>query len=150
MEFDSLTENFGLEKIKTLGDAYMVAAGVPIANNKHAEMIAELSLAMKGAMVKLNQILGQQLNIRIGVNSGAVVAGVIGKKKFSYDLWGDSVNIAARMESHSLPGEIQVSENTYNLIKDKYQFEERGNINIKGKGMMQTYLLKGRKTNAIE
>jgi PAS domain S-box-containing protein len=144
-EFDNLVETLGLEKIKTIGDEYMVAAGIPLPRNDHAYVIAELALKMKNAMNKINQDLGRHLNIRIGINSGPVVAGVIGKKKFSYDLWGDSVNTASRMESHGLPGEIQITQATYNLIKDKYNFEDRGEIKVKGKGLMQAYLLKGRK-----
>jgi PAS domain S-box-containing protein len=143
-EFDGLADKYGIEKIKTIGDAYMIAAGIPSPRLDHAEVIAEFSLDMIDALQKVNNKLNQQLNIRIGINSGSVVAGVIGKKKFSYDMWGDSVNIASRMESHGVPGEIQVSQATYNLIKDKYVFEDRGEIDVKGKGLMQVYLLKGR------
>jgi PAS domain S-box-containing protein len=144
-EFDSLVDDLGLEKIKTIGDNYMAAAGVPLPRDDHAEIIAELALKMKDAMDRIHKETGRRLDIRIGINSGPVVAGVIGKKKFSYDLWGDNVNTASRMESHGIPGEIQVSQATCDLIKDKYTLEDRGEINIKGKGLMQTYLLKGRK-----
>ena len=143
-EFDNLVEVYELEKIKTIGDAYMVAAGIPTPRNNHAEVIADLALEMKTVMAKINRGLDRPLNIRIGINSGPVVAGVIGKKKFSYDLWGDSVNTASRMESHGVPGEIQITEATYNLIRDKYHSENRGEIQVKGKGLMQTYLLKGK------
>lgn len=143
-EFDNLVEAYDLEKIKTIGDAYMVAAGIPSPRNNHAEVIADFALEMKIVMAKINKNLENPLNIRIGINSGPVVAGVIGKKKFSYDLWGDSVNTASRMESHGVPGEIQITQATYNIIKDKYDFEDRGVTQIKGKGPMQTYLLKGK------
>jgi len=143
-EFDNLVESLDLEKIKTIGDNYMVAAGIPLPRDDHAVIIAELALQMRDVLSQVNQQLDMDLNIRIGINSGPVVAGVIGKKKFSYDLWGDSVNTASRMESHGIPGEIQTSQATYDLIKDKFVLEDRGEINVKGKGLMQTYLLKGR------
>jgi len=144
-QFDNLTEKHGIEKIKTIGDAYMVVAGIPIHREDHAEVIAEMALDMIQTLKVVSNVLGQELNIRVGINSGPVVAGVIGNKKFIYDLWGDSVNTAARMESHGVPGEIQVTEASYVLLKDKYHFDYRGEINIKGKGLMTTYLLKGRK-----
>ena len=145
--FDDLVEEYGLEKIKTIGDAYMVAAGLPEYRADHADVMAEMACDMIEVISAFNASMGQSLSIRIGINSGPVVAGVIGKKKFVYDLWGDSVNIAARMESHGIPGEIQVAEATYQLLKHKYLFEERGMIEIKGKGPMLTYLLKGRIRN---
>ncbi|MCP4352644.1 MAG: adenylate/guanylate cyclase domain-containing protein [Desulfobacterales bacterium] len=145
--FDERVDEYGLEKIKTIGDAYMVAAGLPEYRADHAEVMAEMAFDMIKVISSFNTSMGQSLNIRIGINSGPVVAGVIGKKKFVYDLWGDSVNIAARMESHGLPGEIQVAEATCQLLKHKYLFEERGMIDVKGKGPMQTYLLKGRIRN---
>jgi PAS domain S-box-containing protein len=143
-EFDNLVETHELEKIKTIGDAYMIASGVPVARDDHAAAIAELALEMKNIMTELNRDSGIPLDIRIGVNSGPVIAGVIGKKKFAYDLWGDTVNTAARMESHGIPGEIQITEATYKMLKGKYVCEERGIIEVKGKGPMKTYLLKGR------
>ncbi|MCP4112816.1 MAG: adenylate/guanylate cyclase domain-containing protein [Desulfobacteraceae bacterium] len=143
--FDERVDEYGLEKIKTIGDAYMIAAGLPEYRADHAEVMAEMAFDMIEVISSFNTSMGQSLNIRIGINSGPVVAGVIGKKKFVYDLWGDSVNIAARMESHGLPGEIQVAEATYQLLKHKYLFEERGMIDVKGKGPMQTYLIKGRR-----
>ncbi|AFY40241.1 adenylate/guanylate cyclase [[Leptolyngbya] sp. PCC 7376] len=139
--FDNLCESLHLEKIKTIGDAYMVAAGLPEPREDHAVAIAEMALAMQRAVKKINERRGMNLNIRIGINSGPVVAGVIGKKKFIYDLWGDAVNTASRMESHGLPGKIQVTAATYERIKGRYQFEERGEIDIKGKGKMHTYFL---------
>jgi len=143
-EFDHLVSFYGLEKIKTIGDAYMVASGLPLPREDHAEVAACLALDMKQALNHLNQILDYPLDIRIGINSGPVVAGVIGKKKFSYDLWGEAVNTASRMESHGVVGEIQIGETTHELIKDKFQFEDRGVIDIKGRQPMRAYLLKGR------
>ncbi len=139
--FDRLTEELGLEKIKTIGDAYMVAAGVPIPRDDHAEVIIEMALAMRKALKQINQDTGYPLQIRIGINTGTVVAGVIGLKKFSYDLWGDAVNIASRMESQGFAGKIQVTEATYQHLKEKYHFEPWGNVKIKGRGRMLTYLL---------
>ncbi|WP_442921577.1 adenylate/guanylate cyclase domain-containing protein [Microcoleus sp. S36a_D3] len=144
--FDQLSEKHGLEKIKTIGDAYMIAGGIPIERPDHAEAIAEMALDMLVAIQELNVKLEANFEIRIGINSGPVVAGVIGTKKFIYDLWGNAVNTASRMESHGIPGRIQVSHYTYNLLHDKYEFEDRGEIEIKGKGRMQTYFLTGRKT----
>jgi PAS domain S-box-containing protein len=143
--FDQLTEKHGLEKIKTIGDAYMVAAGIPIPRPDHAEAMAEMALDMLSAIKELNVKLDSDFDLRIGINSGPVVAGVIGTKKFIYDLWGNAVNTASRMESHGIPGRIQVSIYTYQLLRDVYDFEDRGPIEIKGKGEMRTYLLSGRK-----
>ena len=144
--FDELTEKHGLEKIKTIGDAYMVAGGIPIARPDHAEASAEMALDMLVAIDELNVKLEATFDLRIGINSGPVVAGVIGTKKFIYDLWGNAVNTASRMESHGVPGRIQVSFYTYELLRDKYEFEERGSIDIKGQGEMRTYFLTGPKT----
>ncbi|MBE9094131.1 PAS domain-containing protein [Tychonema sp. LEGE 07203] len=144
--FDKLTDKHGLEKIKTIGDAYMVAGGIPVERPDHAEAIAEMALDMLVAIQELNVQLEANFELRIGINSGPVVAGVIGTKKFIYDLWGNAVNTASRMESHGIPGRIQVSHYTHKLLQDKYEFEERGLIEIKGKGEMRTYWLTGRKT----
>jgi PAS domain S-box-containing protein len=144
--FDELTEKHGLEKIKTIGDAYMVAGGIPIVRPDHAEASAEMALDMLVAIDELNVKLEGTFDLRIGINSGPVVAGVIGTKKFIYDLWGNAVNTASRMESHGVPGRIQVSFYTYELLRDKYEFEERGSIDIKGQGEMRTYFLTGPKT----
>jgi adenylate cyclase len=141
--FDDLVAKHRLEKIKTIGDAYMVAAGVPISRPDHAEALALFALEMRAAIANYNQERGMKLKLRIGINSGPVVAGVIGKLRFLYDLWGDSVNTASRMESHGIAGEIQVTEATHNLLKDRFIFEDRGLIDVKGKGRMRTYLLKG-------
>ena len=143
--FDDLAEKHGLEKIKTIGDAYMVAAGLPEPHANHATAAAEMALEMIQAVVHSEEgNSGQPLRLRVGLNSGPVIAGIIGKKKFSYDLWGDVVNVASRMESHGIAGEIQVTSKTYELLKDKYDLKFRGKLDIKGKEMMETYLLKGR------
>ncbi len=143
--FDRLADKYGLEKIKTIGDAYLVVGGLPVPAANHAEAIAEMALAMQEEIAKFREVNGRPFQIRIGINTGSVVAGVIGLKKFVYDLWGDAVNVASRMESQGLAGEIQVTETTHQLLKDKYYLEKRGKIAIKGKGKMTTYFLKGRK-----
>lgn len=143
--FDRLSEQYGLEKIKTIGDNYMVAGGLPMPCTNHAESIAEMALEMQQEIMKFSGECGQPLKIRIGINTGPVVAGVIGTKKFIYDLWGDAVNTASRMESQGISGKIQVSDSTYQLLCDRYLLEKRGTINVKGKGDMTTYLLIGRK-----
>ncbi len=143
--FDRLTMKHGLEKIKTIGDAYMVVGGVPVPRPDHAAAIAEIALDMQQAMVQFNAGRSEPFRIRIGINTGPVVAGVIGTHKFTYDLWGDTVNIASRMESQGIAGSIQVAPATYQRLRDMYQFEERGEIDVKGKGAMVTYWLTGRK-----
>ncbi len=148
--FDDLVRKHQLEKIKTVGDAYMVAAGVPQSNDHHAEALAEFAFDLKQCVAAFNAETGRDLHLRIGINSGPVVAGVIGKWRFLYDLWGDCGNTASRMESHGVPDEIQVSEETRNLLADKYIFEERGIIEIKGKGPMPTYFLRGPKSVAAQ
>ena len=145
--FDTLTDKHGLEKIKTIGDAYMVVAGLPDPREDHAEAIVEMALEMYSELDRLNKEHGTDLEIRVGINSGPVVAGSIGTRKFSYDLWGDTVNTAARMESHGVEGYIHVIEETYRAIRDKYDFEDRGIIDVKGKGDMHTFLLSGRKVS---
>ena len=142
--FDRLAEQHGVEKIKTIGDAYMVVGGLPTPRVDHAEAIAEMALDMLDAISQFRTQTGESLNMRIGINTGPVVAGVIGTNKFIYDLWGDTVNIASRMESTGIAGSIQVTPATYNLLQNKYLFEERGVIPIKGKGDVMTYILKGR------
>ncbi|MEA5603429.1 adenylate/guanylate cyclase domain-containing protein [Nostoc sp. UHCC 0252] len=140
--FDQLAELHGVEKIKTIGDAYMAVAGLPNQSKNHASVIANMALGMQKAITTFNTENNQLFRIRIGVSTGPVVAGVIGLKKFAYDLWGDTVNTASRMESHGIAGSIQVCEATYQLLKDKYLFEKRGLIQVKGKGEMMTYILK--------
>jgi len=144
-EFDELVEDLRLEKIKTIGDAYMVASGLPIRRPDHAEAIAEMALAMQQKVDAFRDSTHEDFQIRIGINTGMVVAGVIGTKKFIYDLWGDAVNVASRMESSGVPGQIQVTAATYDRLKDRYDFEPRGTIHIKGKGVMETYWLRGKK-----
>ena len=141
--FDRLTEKHGLEKIKTIGDAYMVVGGLPVSRPDHCEAIANMALDMQTYMQDVENIFGESLQIRIGINTGSVIAGVIGIKKFIYDLWGDAVNVASRMESHGKPGYIQVTEATYHKLQNKYLLEPRGTIDVKGRGKMMTYWLLG-------
>ncbi len=137
--FDELVALHGLEKIKTIGDGYLVAAGIPTPRVDHAEAAARLALAMREALANLAVASG--LSLRVGIDSGPVVAGVIGRTKFGYDLWGDTVNTASRMESHAPPGAIQVTERTYRRLEDDFVLEQRPRVFVKGKGEMTTYLL---------
>jgi len=142
--FDRLAERHGLEKIKTIGDAYMAVGGLPEPRPDHAEAVAEMALALREETARHRDPSGQPLALRIGIDTGPVVAGVIGTTKFSYDLWGDTVNTASRMESSGVPGCIQVTERTYRRLRDGYRFERRGPIQIKGKGELVTWFLVGR------
>ena len=143
--FDRLAEQYGLEKIKTIGDMYMVAAGVPVPRPDHAEAVAELAFAMQEEIVRFDAGLGAPLQLRIGIDSGPVVAGVIGTAKLAYDLWGDTVSTAAQMEAYGLAGSIQVTAETYERLQKNFVFEERGEFYVQGKGNIRTYLLVGRK-----
>jgi adenylate cyclase len=146
--FDQLAARHGLEKIKTIGDAYMVVAGVPEPRPDHAEAAAEMALDMQATTAELARSLGLDLSIRVGIDSGPVIAGVIGHSKFIYDVWGDVVNTASRMESHGLPGRIQVTVRTHGRLRDRYRFEDRGEVAVKGKGRLHAYLLVGRLEDA--
>lgn len=142
-DFDDLVDAGGLEKIKTIGDAYMVAAGVPGPRADHAQALAHLALGMRTVALRHRRDDGTPLELRIGINSGPLVAGVIGRRRFLYDLWGDAVNTASRMESHGAPGEIQVTRATYELLRDEFDLEPHGMVDVKGKGPMETWYLKG-------
>jgi guanylate cyclase len=144
--FDTLAAEHGVEKIKTIGDAYMVAGGIPEWRENHAEAIADLSLAMTSAVSRLESEMGLVLQLRVGIDSGPVVAGVIGRAKFIYDLWGDTVNTASRMESHALPGTIQVTERAFERLRAHFELRPRGEIEVKGKGTMSPYVLLARRT----
>ncbi len=144
--FDQLAERHGVEKIRTIGDSYFVAGGLPLVRQDHAEAIAEMALDMQKAITRFLWPDGKSLGLRVGINSGGpVVAAVIGIKKFAYDVWGDAVNLASRMESQGEAGRIQVAAATYERLQDQYEFEKRGAIAVKGKGEMTTYWLIGKK-----
>jgi len=141
--FDGLVSRYGLEKIRTIGDSYMVAAGVPVARSDHAHAICAMAIDLRREVAGLNSEHDWDLSFRIGINSGPAVAGIVGREKFHYDLWGDTVNIASRMESHGLPDQIQVTESVYERVKNDFILERRGVIDVKGKGPTVTYLLVG-------
>jgi len=140
-EFDALADVHGLEKIKTIGDAYMAVAGLPVPRPDHAARAARMALAMRHATARVSAETGEELALRIGLHSGPVVAGVIGRRKFAYDMWGDTVNTASRMESHSLPGAIHCTEATVMLLQGAFRLQARGAVEIRGKGEMHTFLL---------
>lgn len=145
--FDELVEKYGLEKIKTIGDCYMVAAGIPRPREDHAKALALMAIDMQN-YVERHQFGGKELHFRVGINSGPVVAGVIGRKKFIYDLWGDAVNLASRMESHGVAGAIQITRSTYELLKDDFICEPTGTVDVKGKGETEVFLLKSLKVTS--
>jgi adenylate cyclase len=145
LEFDRLAEAHGLEKIKTIGDAYMVAGGMPEPRPDHASAVADMALDMLEVTQKLSREFGEEIAVRIGIHTGPAVAGVIGERKQFYDVWGDTVNVAARMESHGEPGVIQVSAQARQAIGTVFEFSERGMIDIKGKGLMKLFVLTGRR-----
>lgn len=144
--FDNLVQQRQLEKIKTTGDGYMVVGGAPVPRPDHAEAIAGLALAMRDAAAALRDPHGNSVSIRIGLASGPVVAGVIGTRKFFYDIWGDAVNVASRMESTGVPGMVHVSADMYSRLNDAFEFQERGATDVKGRGVMRTWLLLGPKS----
>jgi guanylate cyclase len=143
--FDVLADRHGLEKIKTIGDCYMVASGVPSPRPDHARALALMALDMQAAMQSADEVGHLGLRLRVGINSGPVVAGVIGRKRFLYDLWGDAVNTASRMESHGTSGRIQITRATKELLDDEFVCEPRGTIAVKGKGDMEAWYLVGRR-----
>ena len=143
--FDKLVQHHGLEKIKTTGDAYMVVSGVPEPRIDHAAALADLALALRDAAAGIVAAKGRNVLLRIGIAAGPVVAGVVGTEKFFYDVWGDAVNVASRMESTGEPGRIQLTVETYERLKDTFEFEDRGTIEVRGKGPMRTWFLAGRK-----
>jgi class 3 adenylate cyclase len=146
--FDALAARHGLEKIKTTGDGYMVAGGVPEARTDHAVAVAEMALAMLEEVETAGRAVGQPLRLRIGLNTGPLIAGVLGTHKFVYDVWGDTVNTAKRMESHGAPGRVHVSETTRQALGDTFRFEPRGLLEVKGKGSMETFFVHRRKEKA--
>jgi class 3 adenylate cyclase len=145
--FDALTKEYEVEKIKTIGDAYMAAAGLPEARADHAEVMGELAIGMLEALERLNRDAEIPFRARIGMHTGPVVAGVIGMHKFIYDVWGDTVNVASRLETCGLPGRIHVSEEMCRALEHRYHFEPRGIISLRGKGRMATAFLAGRCNN---
>jgi guanylate cyclase len=139
--FDSLLDKYGVEKIRTIGDSYMVASGVPRGRPDHAQALARMALDMRDYISTHTFRDGQRVSFRIGINSGSMIAGVIGRRKFVYDVWGDAVNVASRMESHGVGGAVQITQATYELIKDEFMCEPRGTVNVKGKGEMEVWLV---------
>lgn len=148
--FDSLLDQYGVEKIRTIGDSYMVVSGAPRRRLDHAQPLVRMALEMRDYIATHTFANGRRVNFRIGVNSGSMIAGVIGRRKFVYDVWGDAVNVASRMESHGLGGAVQITRATYELIKDEFVCEPRGAVQVKGKGDMETWLVIAAKEQANE
>ena len=144
-EFDMVANKYGLEKIKTIGDCYMVAGGIPVTSADHTERVGYASIDMLKVFTRIKSNWDMDFGIRIGIHVGSIVAGVIGQNKFVYDLWGDTVNTASRMESHGVPGRINCSQDIYEKLKDKFIFEDRGESEVKGKGIMRMFFLNDRK-----
>ena len=139
--FDSLLDKYDVEKIRTIGDSYMAVSGVPHRHTDHAQALVRMALEMREYICGHTFLNGHRVSFRIGINSGSMIAGVIGRRKFVYDVWGDAVNVASRMESHGLGGAVQITQTTYDLIKDEFVCEPRGTVNVKGKGEMEVWLV---------
>ncbi len=148
--FDHLADRHGLEKIKTIGDAYMAAAGVPEPRADHASAAAEMALDMVAEVEAVNRARGLSLEVRVGIHTGPLVAGVIGERKFIYDLWGDTVNVASRMESHGVAGSVQITDAVRDRLADRYELEARGAVAVKGRGTMKTWFVRGRRGEESE
>lgn len=144
-EFDALVDRHGLEKVKTSGDSYMVVSGVPVERPDHLAALARLALDMADTVSGLTDAQGRAVPLRIGLAAGPVVAGVVGARKFFYDVWGDAVNVASRMESTDVEGRIQVPQDVYERLREHFTFDERGDVDVKGKGVMHTWYLTGRR-----
>jgi class 3 adenylate cyclase len=143
--FDDLTNQFGLEKLKTIGDAYMAVAGLEDQHGPHAAKAADCALAMLADLEAFNAAHGTQLALRVGLHTGPLIAGIVGKRQFAYDVWGDTVNVASRMESHGEPGRIQISEATYKHVRTTHRCANAGEKPVKGKGLMKTWFVNGRR-----
>lgn len=148
--YDGLAEKYGVEKLRTIGDGYMVAAGVPLPKDDHAQALAAMALDMQVYMKRREAAGAVPLQVRIGINSGPAVAGIVGTTKFHYDLWGDMVNIASRLESQGQPGKVQIARPTYELIKNHFHCEPRGILEVKGKGEMETWFVSGARIGLTE